>query len=199
MILTWHTTPALWNFRSWQSLLCRWWMNWPNKMCTPTWITLRLRNMTTDEKKSMVSCQRGPTRHASAWQIGPFWQDTLEIRPCRKTATQLLYSESHLSHKSVCNLGEWKIWRRQITMVISLILIIIMILYTEDIYFLQKIDDGVWHLEKSFDHQSNFNGSAGSIHLNVIFSFAVLSIFHKTRPRFAVPQFVLIASICFFS
>ena len=30
--------------------------------------------------RSMVSCQKGPTRHAYAWQIGPFWQDTLEIR-----------------------------------------------------------------------------------------------------------------------
>ena len=28
----------------------------------------------------MVSCQKGPTRHASVWQIGPFWQDTLEIQ-----------------------------------------------------------------------------------------------------------------------
>ena len=28
---------------------------------------------------SMASCQRGPTRHAYAWQIGPFWQDTLDI------------------------------------------------------------------------------------------------------------------------
>ena len=28
---------------------------------------------------SMVSCQKGPTRHAYAWQIGPFWQDTLDI------------------------------------------------------------------------------------------------------------------------
>ena len=28
----------------------------------------------------MVSCQKGPTRHAYAWQIGPFWQDTLDIR-----------------------------------------------------------------------------------------------------------------------
>ena len=26
-----------------------------------------------------VSCQKGPTRHAYAWQIGPFWQDTLDI------------------------------------------------------------------------------------------------------------------------
>ena len=25
----------------------------------------------------MVSCQKGPTRHAYAWQIAPFWQDSL--------------------------------------------------------------------------------------------------------------------------
>ena len=28
---------------------------------------------------SMASCQKGPTRHAYAWQIGPFWQDTLDM------------------------------------------------------------------------------------------------------------------------
>ena len=28
---------------------------------------------------SMVSCQKGPTSHAYAWQIGPFWQDTLDM------------------------------------------------------------------------------------------------------------------------
>ena len=28
---------------------------------------------------SRVSCQKGPTRHAYAWQIGPFWQDALDI------------------------------------------------------------------------------------------------------------------------
>ena len=28
---------------------------------------------------SMVSCQKGPTRLAYAWLIGPFWQDTLDI------------------------------------------------------------------------------------------------------------------------
>ena len=27
----------------------------------------------------MVSCRKGPTRHAYAWQIGPFWQDALEL------------------------------------------------------------------------------------------------------------------------
>ena len=27
----------------------------------------------------MVSCQKGPTGHAYAWPIGPFWQDTLKI------------------------------------------------------------------------------------------------------------------------
>ena len=28
---------------------------------------------------SMASCQKSPTRYAYAWQIGPFWQDTLDI------------------------------------------------------------------------------------------------------------------------
>ena len=27
----------------------------------------------------MVSCQKGPTRHDYAWQIGPFWQDILDV------------------------------------------------------------------------------------------------------------------------
>ena len=27
---------------------------------------------------TMVSCQKGPTRHAYAWRIGSFWQDTLD-------------------------------------------------------------------------------------------------------------------------
>ena len=27
----------------------------------------------------MLSCQKGPIRHAYAWQIGPFGQDTLDI------------------------------------------------------------------------------------------------------------------------
>ena len=31
----------------------------------------------TFNNNSMVSCHKGPTRHANAWQIGPFWQDTL--------------------------------------------------------------------------------------------------------------------------
>ena len=30
-------------------------------------------------ENSRVSWQKGPTRHAFAWQIGPFWQDTLEL------------------------------------------------------------------------------------------------------------------------
>ena len=32
-----------------------------------------------DDHTLRVSCQKGPTRHAYAWQIGPFWQDTLDI------------------------------------------------------------------------------------------------------------------------
>ena len=38
---------------------------------------------------SRVFCQKGPTRHAYAWQIGPFWQDTLNM--------MLVYS-SHSHH-----------------------------------------------------------------------------------------------------
>ena len=30
--------------------------------------------------KLMVSCQKGPSRHAYAWQIGPYWQDTLVFK-----------------------------------------------------------------------------------------------------------------------
>ena len=29
---------------------------------------------------SMASCQKGPTRHVYAWQIGPFQQETLDIK-----------------------------------------------------------------------------------------------------------------------
>ena len=29
---------------------------------------------------SRVSCQKGPTRHAYAWQIGPFWLDNLDMK-----------------------------------------------------------------------------------------------------------------------
>ena len=28
---------------------------------------------------SKASCQKGPTRHAYSWMIGPFWQDTLDM------------------------------------------------------------------------------------------------------------------------
>ena len=37
--------------------------------------------MTLHTRNSMVSCQKGPIRHAYAWQLGPFWQDTLELTP----------------------------------------------------------------------------------------------------------------------
>ena len=30
---------------------------------------------------SRVSCQKGTIRHAYAWQIGPSWQDTLDLSP----------------------------------------------------------------------------------------------------------------------
>ena len=39
---------------------------------------------------SMISCQMGPTHHAYAWQIGPFWQDTLAIWLRLETLYRLL-------------------------------------------------------------------------------------------------------------
>ena len=43
---------------------------------------------------SMVSGQKGPTRHAYAWQIGPFWQDTLDI--CSVISTTLFRALENL-------------------------------------------------------------------------------------------------------
>ena len=43
---------------------------------------------------SMVSCQKGPTRHAYAWQIGPFWQDTLNLWFASWWPTQLNWEEA---------------------------------------------------------------------------------------------------------
>ena len=50
---------------------------------------------------SMVSYQKGPTRHAYAWQIGPFWQNTLDMTG--GTAGKLWW---HLVHFE--NFEEWR-------------------------------------------------------------------------------------------
>ena len=39
-------------------------------------------NLTAPHCMSRVSCQKGPTRHAYPWQIGPFWWDTLDVDFC---------------------------------------------------------------------------------------------------------------------
>ena len=46
----------------------------PNKCCYFVSRSLYWRSYI-----SMVFCQKGPTHHAYAWQIGPFWQDTLDL------------------------------------------------------------------------------------------------------------------------
>ena len=46
----------------------------------------------------MVSCQKGPTRHAYAWQIGPFWQDTLDIA---KYASRGMHDIPIVTHKLI--------------------------------------------------------------------------------------------------
>ena len=45
------------------------------------------------DRISMVSCQKGPTRHAYAWQIGPFWQDTLDMWCSRQFHVPMHFSE----------------------------------------------------------------------------------------------------------
>ena len=52
-------------------VLCVTQHNWS----APTWNEMQLGIFGI----SMVSCQKGPTHHADAWQIGPFWQATLDI------------------------------------------------------------------------------------------------------------------------
>ena len=39
-----------------------------------TWVNMGPRSMT----HIQVSCQKGPICHASAWRVGPYWQDTLD-------------------------------------------------------------------------------------------------------------------------
>ena len=46
----------------------------------------------------MVSCQKGPTRHAYAWQIGPFWQDTIDM----ETALYVHVMEVMLLEQQTC-------------------------------------------------------------------------------------------------
>ena len=71
-----------------------------------------------------VSCQKGPTRHAYAWQIGPFWQDTLDYNisdydgPYWQTPHLLTGSCMHIgAYQSLLfrsmtdNRHVWKSWR----------------------------------------------------------------------------------------
>ena len=67
---------------------------------------------------SRVSSQKGPTRHAYAWQIGPFWQDTLKL--C-DTQPQLVTCKKGMSSSSIMkdyiylqNMGFDEGWKIQI-------------------------------------------------------------------------------------
>ena len=52
--------------------------SYPNPIHLLT-LTLFCWTFLREAKTSMVSCHKGPTCHAYAWQIGPFWQDTIDI------------------------------------------------------------------------------------------------------------------------
>ena len=51
----------------------------------------------------MVSCQKDPTRHAYAWQIGALWQDTLDIPSLN---VYFVYADMHVFTKSLVNQTE---------------------------------------------------------------------------------------------
>ena len=46
---------------------------------TSWWVFSTLQPADTKHHMSMVSCKKAPPRHAYAWRIGPFWQDTLDV------------------------------------------------------------------------------------------------------------------------
>ena len=55
---------------------------------------------------SMVSCQTGPTRHAYAWKIGPFWQDTLDISISK--LDRYWFRLPWLPQKPFCEVRNWR-------------------------------------------------------------------------------------------
>ena len=60
---------------------------------------------------AMVSCQKGPTRHAYAWQIGPFWLDTLDTwvpLRTRKSYISLFTGSFHSAGQIIKN---WQVIR----------------------------------------------------------------------------------------
>ena len=57
-----HDTHGFFNSLIWNN-----WINWNSSI----WLDLL--------HIWRVSCQKGPTHHVYAWQIGPFWQDNLEL------------------------------------------------------------------------------------------------------------------------
>ena len=58
---------------------------------------------------SMVSCQKGPIRHAYAWQIEPFWQDILDMYKEKNVTKYRITPNEHsngywfTANKTVCD------------------------------------------------------------------------------------------------
>ena len=55
---------------------------------------------------SMVSCPKAPTRHAYAWPIGPFGQDTLDIT----VEIWGVLCQMQASKAGTCNSAPWYMW-----------------------------------------------------------------------------------------
>ena len=79
---------------SWIMVWFRWWLG--ARKGTSHYLTKRRPISAT--QISRVSCQKGPTRHAYAWQIGPFRQDILDMcRQVKKSDDLISYCRRRLS------------------------------------------------------------------------------------------------------
>ena len=88
----------------------------------------------------MVSSQKGPTRHAYAWQIGPFWQDTLDMSYSSFLVKQTFSDSSTTRTPCTRKICKWQVIAAQLAHnSIPLLL-----------HFLRK-QSTIWHLSICYD------------------------------------------------
>ena len=120
---------------------------------------------------SMVSCQKGPTRHAYAWQIGPFWQDTLDM--CISHTAVLVCTYRCPSNKRC-----WAIGRQYSQIRTAFFLSSKCIMWTVNLIMLHKTADVYlknlrwkWVCKHRFLYKMNTNHAASWKNRGVYFSW----------------------------
>ena len=67
-------------------------------------ISLEISGAASKIRISRVSCQKGPTRHAYAWQIGPFWQNTLDMNTLDMNTLDMSVGELGMDARHICSI-----------------------------------------------------------------------------------------------